>query len=64
MAKILPQFQEAIKYMTRADLSRICNVLNILSQVEWRVNKNILGVIEHIWATGGGKGEIPNRFNT
>ena len=50
--------------MTRADLSRICNVLNILSQVEWRVNKNILEVIEHIWATGGGKGEIPNRFNT
>jgi DNA-directed RNA polymerase len=38
IAKILPQFQEAVKYMTRSDLSTICSVLNFLGMIEWRVN--------------------------
>ena len=63
MAKILPQFHEAVRYMTRSDLSTICKVLNFLGLVEWRVNKKVLENIEYIWSTGGGKGEIPSRYN-
>jgi DNA-directed RNA polymerase len=49
--------------MTRSDLSTICKVLNFLGLVEWRVNKKVLENIEYIWSTGGGKGEIPSRYN-
>lgn len=45
MAKILPQFMEGIKYMTKADLSKICEVLNTLGSVAWRVNKRVFDVI-------------------
>lgn len=49
--------------MTRSDLSTICSVLNFLGLVEWKVNQRILETIEYIWSSGGGKGEIPFRFN-
>ena len=29
----------------------------------WRVNKRVFDVMEHVWSTGGGAGEIPARFN-
>lgn len=63
MVKILPQFAEAVKYMQRSDLSQVCEVLNALGDVAWRVNKRVLDVMEHIWSSGGGHGEIPVRFN-
>jgi DNA-directed RNA polymerase len=63
LAKVNPQFREAIKYMNRADLSSICNVLNTLGNVEWRVNKKILETIEYVWSIGGGLGEVPKRYN-
>jgi DNA-directed RNA polymerase, mitochondrial len=63
LAKVNPQFKEAIKYMNRADLSSICNVLNTLGNVEWRVNKKILETIEYVWSIGGGLGEVPKRYN-
>lgn len=62
MAKVLPQFREAVKYMTKADLSQICQVLDTLGAVEWRVNKKVLEIIEHVWSIGGGLGKIPKRF--
>lgn len=49
--------------MTQADLSRICDVLNTLGNVAWRVNRPILDTIEHIWSNGGGQGQVPVRFN-
>jgi DNA-directed RNA polymerase len=49
--------------MNRADLSNICNVLNTLGNVEWRVNRRILETIEYVWSIGGGLGEIPKRHN-
>lgn len=49
--------------MTRSDLSTICSVLNFLGNIEWRVNARILEMIEYIWSTGGGKGEVPLRYN-
>ena len=62
MAKVLPQFREAIKYMTKADLSQVCSVLDTLGAVEWRVNKRVLEIVEHVWSIGGGLGKIPKRF--
>lgn len=56
MAKVHPQFREAVKYLNRADLSNMCSVLNYLGSIEWRVNKKILDSIEHIWSIGGGLG--------
>jgi DNA-directed RNA polymerase len=63
MAKVHPQFREAIKYLNRADLSSVCNVLDVLGMVKWRVNRRVLETIEHIWSIGGGLGEVPKRFN-
>jgi DNA-directed RNA polymerase len=63
LAKILQLFHEAVRYMTRSDLSTIFKILNFLGLVEWRVNKKVLENIEYIWSTGGGKGEIPSRYN-
>jgi len=63
MAKVHPNFREAVKYLNRADLSNMCNVLNYLGSISWRVNKRVLETIEHVWSIGGGIGEIPKRFN-
>ena len=53
----------AIKFMTRSDLTNICNVLDVLGSVKWRVNRPLLEVIEYVWSIGGGLGEVPKRFN-
>ena len=63
LAKVNPQFKEAIRYMNRADLSSICIVFNTLGNVEGRVNKKILETIEYVWSIGGGLGEVPKRYN-
>ncbi len=49
--------------MTRSDLTNICNVLDVLGSVKWRVNRPLLEVIEYVWSIGGGLGEVPKRFN-
>lgn len=51
--------ENAIKY---ADLHKIFNVLDLLSETAWRINKKVLNVVEKIWELGGGKGEIPKRL--
>ena len=38
-------------------------VLDNLGNIKWRVNKQILDVIEYMWAAGGDKAKIPKRFN-
>lgn len=48
--------------MTKSDLSQVCEVLDTLGAIEWRVNKNILEIVEHVWSIGGGLGKIPKRF--
>jgi DNA-directed RNA polymerase len=63
MAKVHPNFKEAINYMNRADLSGISNVLDVLGSVKWKLNKKILEMIEYVWSIGGGLGEVPKRFN-
>ena len=44
-------------------MAPMCNVLNILGRVKWRLNKNVLEMMEYVWSIGGGLGEIPKRFN-
>jgi DNA-directed RNA polymerase len=63
MAKVQPNFREAVKYLTRSDMGPLCNVLNILGSVKWRLNKDILDSMEYVWSIGGGLGEIPKRYN-
>jgi DNA-directed RNA polymerase len=63
MAKVIPNFNEAVRYLHRADLSNICQVLDILGSIKWRINRNILEIIEYVWSIGGGLGELPKRFN-
>jgi len=41
----------------------MCQVLDILGQVKWRINRDILEIIEYVWSIGGGLGEVPKRFN-
>lgn len=52
-----------MKYINKSDLSGVCSVLNQLSNLEWKVNKQILETVEYIWSIGGGMGEIPKRYN-
>jgi len=63
MAKVLPQFKEAVKFLNRADLSKICEALDTLGSVKWRLNKRVLEIIEFVWSIGGGLGEIPKKYN-
>jgi len=44
-------------------MSNICQVLDILGSVKWRINRRILEIVEYVWSIGGGLGEIPKRFN-
>lgn len=63
MAKVMAHFKEANNLLRKGDLSEICNTLNVVSEIKWRVNKHVLEMIEYIWSIGGGLGEIPKRFN-
>jgi len=63
MAKVAPQFKEAVKYLSRADMRPLCNVLDILGSVPWQLNKKVLDIMEYVWSIGGGLGEVPKRFN-
>lgn len=45
--------------LERADLSKICEALNILGDTPWRINTRVLDVVERFYALGGGVGEIP-----
>lgn len=44
-------------------MAPLCEVLNILGPVKWRLNREIIEMMEFIWSIGGGLGEIPKRFN-
>jgi hypothetical protein len=39
MAKVIPNFNEAIRYLQRSDMTSMCQVLDILGQVKWRINR-------------------------
>jgi DNA-directed RNA polymerase len=62
-SKIVPDHFEASSLYEKSDVSKVMKVLDTLSQVKWRINKKVLDLVEFTWATGGGKGYVPKRFN-
>ena len=63
LAKVEPQFHEAVKYLIRADIQPMCQVLDILGSVKWKMNHKILDTMEYVWSIGGGLGGMPKRYN-
>lgn len=63
LAKVDHYFKEAVNYLNRADLSSLCTVLDNLSLVPWKVNRDVLESMEYVWSIGGGLAKIPKRFN-
>lgn len=41
----------------------MCDVLDTLGKIKWRLNREVLEIIEYVWSIGGGLGEIPKRYN-
>jgi len=46
-----------------SNTSKVMKVLDNLGNVKWRINNQILDVVEFLWAKGGNKAELPKRFN-
>jgi DNA-directed RNA polymerase len=40
---------------------QIYDALNALGSVAWQINKDVLRVVEEVWESGGGVGDIPPR---
>jgi DNA-directed RNA polymerase len=45
--------------LERADISKVCEVLNIMGDTPWRINRKVHEVAERLYELGGGVGEIP-----
>jgi DNA-directed RNA polymerase, mitochondrial len=45
--------------LERAELSKICEVLNVMGKTAWRINQEVLSIVESVYTLGGGLGEIP-----
>lgn len=56
-------FKEAVNYLVRADMQPMCNVLDVLGSVQWKINRPVLDIMQYVWSIGGGLGEIPKRYN-
>ena len=41
----------------------MCQVLDILGAVKWKLNPKVLDTMEYVWSIGGGLGDIPKRYN-
>lgn len=47
--------------LEQADLSSVCDGLNILGKTAWKINKEILDVAEYCWQNNVPIGDIPSR---
>ncbi|RLN70484.1 hypothetical protein BBJ28_00004905, partial [Nothophytophthora sp. Chile5] len=50
-----------IDCVRRGDLSRIFKALNLMSEVPWVINKEVLEVVLKVWEDGGEFGDLPTR---
>ena len=41
----------------------MCQVLDILGSVKWKMNPKVLETMEYVWSIGGGLGGLPKRYN-
>jgi DNA-directed RNA polymerase len=62
-SKVLPDHFEASSLYENCDVSKVMKVLDLLSNVRWRINRRVLDLVEFTWSLGGGKSKIPKRFN-
>ena len=49
-------FKEAVEYLSRTDLSQLCQVLDVLGSVKWKINREVLDIMQYVWSIGGGLG--------
>ncbi|KAK8950145.1 hypothetical protein KSP40_PGU017990 [Platanthera guangdongensis] len=53
--------REAIKRTPRDQLQPIFEALNTLGNTKWRINKELLNVVERIWSSGGSLADLVDR---
>ena len=51
------------RLMKYADNHRVFNVLNYLSKIPWKINKDVLRIVEEVWTEGGEQSYIPKRYS-
>ncbi|XP_057494063.1 DNA-directed RNA polymerase 1, mitochondrial-like isoform X3 [Actinidia eriantha] len=55
------QQRDAVKRTPKNQLDPVFEALDTLGNTKWRVNKRVLGVIDRIWASGGGLADLVDR---
>lgn len=63
LAKIESGNRDSVESYNISNTSKVMKVLDNLGNLKWRINKNVLDIIEFLWASGGNKAQIPKRFN-
>ena len=46
-----------------ANINQVYDAINVLNAQDWSINKDILDVVEYVWANGGDLCAIPSRLN-
>ncbi|XP_004491958.1 DNA-directed RNA polymerase 2, chloroplastic/mitochondrial isoform X2 [Cicer arietinum] len=57
------QQREAVKNVPRKQLEPVYEALDTLGHTKWRINKEVLSVVDRIWATGGTLAGLVSRFD-
>ncbi|XP_028550491.1 DNA-directed RNA polymerase 2B, chloroplastic/mitochondrial isoform X1 [Dendrobium catenatum] len=57
------QQREAFKRTSRDQLQPIFEALNTLGNTKWRINKEVLNVVDRIWSSGGRLADLVDREN-
>ncbi|XP_057482545.1 DNA-directed RNA polymerase 1, mitochondrial-like [Actinidia eriantha] len=55
------QQRDAVKRTPKNQLEPVFEALDTLGNTKWRVNKRVIGVIDRIWASGGGLADLVDR---
>ncbi|PNY05817.1 DNA-directed RNA polymerase chloroplastic/mitochondrial-like, partial [Trifolium pratense] len=55
------QQREAVKIAPRKQLEPVFEALDTLGNTKWRVNKNVLSIVDRIWASGGRLADLVDR---
>ncbi|KAF7808990.1 DNA-directed RNA polymerase 1B, mitochondrial-like [Senna tora] len=55
------QQREAVKRTPLQQLDPVFEALNTLGNTKWKVNKRVLSVVDHIWASGGRLADLVDR---
>lgn len=55
------QQRDVVKRTPKKQLEPVFEALNTLGATKWRVNRNVLGVVDRIWASGGRLADLVDR---